>query len=171
MAIYQNCDGVNGKYIMQELKLPPIHATPEAIAAYESLGKKRIHWMVGQNMPGCCQINTSWYYEANREKQLHPDGETNVYTKWQCHTHDVDEILCFYGSDPEHPYDLCGEIELILGDESHVLTKSSLIYVPAGMKHSTPLVNRIERPIFHFSMVLGSSYSFSAEDGGKFDTK
>ena len=83
----------------------------------------------------------------------------------------MDEILCFYGSDPEDPYNLHGEIELILGDESHILTKSSLIYVPAGMRHSTPLVNRIDRPIFHFSMVLNPNYNFVAEDGGTFMAK
>lgn len=171
MEIYQNCAGANGKYIMQELKLPAIHATPKAVADYEALGKRRIHWMDDQNMPGCCQINTSWYFAANREQQLHPTEETNVYTKWQCHVHDVDEILCFYGSDPEDPYNLHGEIELILGDESHILTKSSLIYVPAGMRHSTPLVNRIDRPIFHFSMVLNPNYNFVAEDGGTFMAK
>ena len=171
MNIYQNCDGPNGKYIMQDLRLPAAHADPKAIADYEALGKKRIHWMDNANMPGCCQINTSWYFEANREQQLHPTGETNVFTKWQCHVHDVDEILCFYGSDPYDPYNLNAEIEVVLGEDHHVLTKSSLIYVPAGLSHSTPLVNRIDRPVFHFSMVLSPDYNFVAADGGTFKAK
>ena len=171
MKTVHNCEGVYGKYIMQELKLPPVHATPEAVADYEALGKKRIHWMDNANMPGCCQINTSWYFEANREKQLDPDARTNAYTKWQCHVHDVDEILCFYGSDPLDPYHLHAEIEIVLGDEHHLLTKSSLIYVPAGVSHSTPLVNRIDRPVFHFSMVLGKEYNFVGADGGTFAAK
>ncbi len=171
MTVYTNGEGGNyGKYIMQELSLPGVHGTPEAVAAYEALGKKRIHWMDDNNMPGCMQINTSWYFKTNREEQLNPQGEVNTYTKWQCHTHSVDEILCFYGSDPENPYDLCGEVELVIGDESHVLTRSTLIYVPAGVPHSTPLVNKIDRPMFHFSMVMSKDYNFTAADGGVFET-
>lgn len=139
---------------MQELKLPPVHAAPEAIADYEASGKKRIHWMDNDNMPGSIQINTSWYLRSGREYQLNLGDKANVYNTWQCHTHDADEIVCYYGTDPEHPEDLCGEIEMVVGDELHVLTKSSMIFLPAGVPHSTPLINRVDRPIFHFSLVL-----------------
>lgn len=171
MEVFRDCEGKYGKYIMQELNLPPVHATPKAVADYEALGKKRIHWMDNANMPGCCQINTSWYFAPNRDQQLDPNADVNVYTKWQCHVHDVDEILCFYGSDPSDPYNLNAEIELIIGDESHVLTKSSLIYVPAGVSHSTPLVNSISKPVFHFSMVMSKVYDFVGADGGKFSAE
>ena len=55
--------GVWGKYILQDLQLPAIHSTPEAIEKYEKAGRKRIHWMDGHVMPGAFQINTAWYYE------------------------------------------------------------------------------------------------------------
>ena len=86
---------------------------------------------------------------TNREQQLAPGAEM------PCHTHTVGEILCYYGSDPADPYNLHAEIEFVIGNESHVITKSSLIFVPAGVPHSKPLVNAIDRPVFHFAILLG----------------
>ena len=60
---------------------------------------------------------------------------------------------------------------VIRGDESHSLTKSSLIFVPAGLSHTPPLVNRVDRPIFHFSMVLNSEYNFATDSGETFQAK
>lgn len=171
MQTYQNCEGKYGKLIMQELKLPAVHATPQAVASYEALGRKRIHWIDGDNMPGAFQMNTSWYFAPNREQQLNPDAETDVYTKWQPHVHDTDEMLCFYGSNPDDPYNLNGEIEIHIDGEPHILTKSSLIFLPAGLPHTPPLVNRVERPIFHFSIVLTSDYHFVTEGGEAFETR
>ena len=149
MEVFRNRDGEYGKYIMQELTLPPEQATPEAISAYESLGKKYVYWMDDFNMPGSNQLITAWYFEPNRDKQLAPGEEI------PCHVHNSGEILCYYGSDPADPYDLHAEIEFVIGDERHVITKSSLIFVPAGVPHSKPLVNSIDRPVFHFAMMLG----------------
>ena len=67
------------------------------------------------------------------------------------HTHDFDEVLAFIGTDPENPRDLCGEIELWLDDEQHILTKSCVVFVPRGLKHCPVKVLRADRPIFHFS--------------------
>jgi hypothetical protein len=67
------------------------------------------------------------------------------------HTHDFDEVLAFFGTDPGNPRDLCGEVELWLDDERHVLTKSCLVYIPKGLKHCPMNILRADRPIFHFS--------------------
>ena len=64
------------------------------------------------------------------------------------HTHDFDEAMIFIGSDPENPRDLCGEIELWLGDERHILTKTCVAFVPRGLKHCPVNVLRADRPIF-----------------------
>ncbi|HTY81621.1 MAG TPA: hypothetical protein VMB24_02460, partial [Dehalococcoidales bacterium] len=65
------------------------------------------------------------------------------------------EILGFYGSDPQNPRDLGGEVEFWMEDEKHILTESFLVYIPAGMKHCPLKINRIDRPMFH----LGASPS------------
>jgi mannose-6-phosphate isomerase-like protein (cupin superfamily) len=67
------------------------------------------------------------------------------------HAHDFDETLGFFGGDPEHPLELSGEVELWIEDEKHLLTKSCLVYIPAGVEHCPMHVRPATRPIFHFS--------------------
>lgn len=75
------------------------------------------------------------------------------------HAHDYDEVITFFGSDFENPNDLCGEIEIWLEDEKYILTKSCLIYVPKGMMHCPLVIHRVDRPIFHFAVGTGGSYT------------
>ena len=68
----------------------------------------------------------------------------------ETHTHDFDEVLTFIGTDPDAPYDLCGEIEFWMEDEKLSITKSCSVFVPKGMKHCPFIVRKVYRPIFHF---------------------
>jgi hypothetical protein len=76
----------------------------------------------------------------------------------ESHSHDYDEVLAFFGSDPEHPHDLNGVAEVHLGDEVHTVTKSCLIFVPKGTRHGPIDFKRIDRPIFHFACGTGQVY-------------
>ena len=76
----------------------------------------------------------------------------------QAHSHDYDEVLGFFGSDPENPHDLYAEAEVHLGDEVHTVTKSCLIYIPKGTEHGPIDFKRIDRPMFHFSCGTGKQY-------------
>jgi hypothetical protein len=80
------------------------------------------------------------------------------------HTHDADEIIGFFGNNPQDPYDLGGEIEFWLEDEKHILTKSCLIFVPRGMKHCPLILRRVDRPIFHFTTVTSGQYELIKEE-------
>ena len=55
------------------------------------------------------------------------------------------------GGDPERPFELNGEVELWIDDERHLLTKSCLVYIPAGVDHCPMDFLRVDRPIFHSS--------------------
>ncbi|MBN2243920.1 MAG: hypothetical protein JW793_14635 [Acidobacteria bacterium] len=55
-------------------------------------------------------------------------------------------------------YPLGGEIEMWIEDEKQVLTRSALLFVPAGMKHCPLILKRVDRPIFHFTVVPGGRY-------------
>jgi hypothetical protein len=57
--------------------------------------------------------------------------------------------LAFFGTDRGDPNDLCGELEIWLEDEKHVITKNCAIYIPKGLKHGPVGFNRIDKPIFH----------------------
>ena len=74
------------------------------------------------------------------------------------HTHETDEIIGFVGTTVKDPHSLNGEIELWLDDEKHEITKSCLVFVPKGLKHCPLIINRVETPIVHFSVLTGSQY-------------
>jgi mannose-6-phosphate isomerase-like protein (cupin superfamily) len=74
------------------------------------------------------------------------------------HSHPFDEIFTFFGTDFNHPEDLCGEIEFYLEEEPVMITKSSIGFIPAGMRHCPVNMNRLDRPLFHFSMGFTDSY-------------
>jgi len=76
----------------------------------------------------------------------------------QAHTHDYDEILGFFGSDPENMFELGGEAELWLGDEKHIINKSCLVFIPKGLQHCPLYFMKIDKPIFHFSVGPGKMY-------------
>jgi hypothetical protein len=74
------------------------------------------------------------------------------------HTHEEDEILGFVGTSLQNPHELNGEVELWLGDEKHMLTKSCLVYVPRGLNHCPLVIHRATTPIVHFSVLTGKQY-------------
>jgi hypothetical protein len=67
------------------------------------------------------------------------------------HVHDFDEVLVFAGTIKDKPRELGGEIELWLEDEKYIITESTMIYIPKGVKHLPLIVRRIDSPIAFFS--------------------
>ena len=82
------------------------------------------------------------------------------------HFHEYPEILGFYGSDPYNPWDLGGEVEFWVGGEQHILTKSTMVYLPPNVPHCPLIINRVDKPIFHYSVVMNAIYSFKDDGAG-----
>ncbi len=137
------------KYIVQELHDPAM-PSEEYRQMYNRFAK-RILWMDNNVVDGAFQMNTSWYCRIPEQNPLFDE-----------HSHDCDELIGFFGSNPDDPYDLGAELELWLDGEHHVLTRSSMIFVPAHMKHMPLKFNRVDRPIFHFSVVMDPYYDGDA---------
>ncbi len=95
---------------------------------------------------GAFHMNTAWYLKAAETLENVP------------HVHDADEIIGFFGNNPDAPHDLGGEIEIWIEDEKHTITKSALLFIPAHMKHCPLILKRVDRPIFHFTTVPGKLY-------------
>ena len=74
------------------------------------------------------------------------------------HVHDFNEIIGFIGTSVEDPQDLGGEVIIWLDDEKHVLTKTCMVYVPAGLKHCPLSIEKVSRPIVHYSVMTGKQY-------------
>jgi hypothetical protein len=133
------------KYVVTELKMPE---SKQKIDAEYSKFAKRILWMDDKVVEGAFHMNVAWY--------LKPTAKT---IEDKPHVHDTDEIIGFFSSDPDNPYDLGGEVEIWLEDEKHVIDRSVMIFVPAGMVHCPLVIKRVDRPIFHFTTVTGGQYN------------
>jgi hypothetical protein len=141
-----------GKHIVSSLKTPA-RFTPEFNAAYAKWAK-RILWIDKDVVDGAFQMNCSWYLRP-------PDVGT---AEAKAHTHDADEMIGFFSNSPQDPYTLGAEIEFWLEDEMHIITTSSLIFVPRGMKHCPLILRRVDRPIFHFSTVTTGTYNYIRDE-------
>ena len=145
--VYDNNNGGEfGKYYIQDLKEPPNMSTPEFKEIYSRFAK-RVLWMDSDVCPGAFQMNTAWYFAV-------PERDP-IFTE---HVHTYDELVGFYGSNPDDPYDLGGVIEFSINGEAHRLTRSTMIYIPAGFAHNPMRILEVNRPIFHFSVVTTSEY-------------
>ncbi|MFC1921113.1 hypothetical protein ACFLYQ_05255 [Chloroflexota bacterium] len=132
-----------GKNILTELKLP--EAMEERAEQYAKFAT-RILWLDENVVPGSFQLGISWYLRPPENQMA------------GSHSHDTDEIIAFFGSDPDNPNDLGGEIELWIEDEKHIITKSALCFIPAGVEHCPLKVLRVDRPILHFTTVTTGKY-------------
>lgn len=147
---YENTSGGRyGKYFVQELKEPPDMGTPGFRELYQKFAK-RILWMDSDVCEGAFQMNTAWYFA--------PAPRDPIFLE---HTHSYDELIGFFGSDPDDPYDLGGVIEFTMDGEARRLTRSTMIWCPAEMPHNPMRILEVERPIFHFSVVMSPTYAGS----------
>ena len=147
--VFSNNEGEYGKYIIQDLQYPN-QGTPEFQEMYKKFSN-RILWIDGNVCPGAFQMNTAWYYAVPERDPVFEE-----------HQHEDDEIIGFFGSDPSDPYNLNAEIEITMNGETHLLTRSSLIFCPANMPHMRISIKRVEKPVFHFSIMRGAEYNGAA---------
>ena len=64
------------------------------------------------------------------------------------HVHNDPELLVALGTDPDNPKDLGAEMEMCMGPEmeSHIITESTMIYVPAHFIHCPFRILKVTRP-------------------------
>jgi hypothetical protein len=133
------------KYILTELRQPPGGAQMDKEHGYATRAT-RVMWLEDEIIKGASSVIISWYWKAT-EKEGSPS-----------HLHDFDEIVGFIGNDPDNPADLGGEVEFWMEDEKYLLTKSCLIWVPAGVRHCPLRVTRVERPFLFLAFSMTQKY-------------
>lgn len=150
MTFFNNESGRYASHIVQDaLGAPTMELDFKVI--YDKFAH-RVAWIDGNVVPGAFQMNTAWYSAVPERDPIFSE-----------HVHDdTDELIGFIGSDPDNPGDLGGEIEFTIGGEPHLLTRSSIIFVPAKLAHNPMRILRVDRPIFHFSVVTTHTYDGSA---------
>ena len=115
-----------------------IPAAPEGFLTF-------LLWIDGKKLKGAPYMEAVWFKTSND-------------TGPEAHAHDFDEFIGFVGTDPEHPEELGAEVQFYIGDEYFTVTKSCLVYIPRGVRHSPILVPKLSRPIIHFSGGNGGDY-------------
>jgi len=144
----------SGKYaqnFVQTLQTPPGMLPPDFEKMYESFAT-RILWMDDKVCPGAFQMNTAWYKSVPEKDPIFPE-----------HEHPYTEIVGFFGSNPDDPNDLGAVIEFGLNGEMHRLTKSTMIFCPANAVHGPVRILSVDRPVFHFSVVMNAEYAEAAD--------
>lgn len=143
---------MTSKYVIQSLQDPPMPSA-EFRRIYDGFAR-RVLWMDGNVVDGAFQMNTAWYYRVPEKNPIFEE-----------HVHPCSELIGFLSGDPEQPCRLGGELELWMQGERHLLTRSTMIFVPAGMPHMPLVIHRIDRPIFHFSVMMDAVYDSAAYAG------
>jgi hypothetical protein len=146
-----------GKYIISELNPPVTEApwNPPPSAAGKGTGG-RVLYLDSGRVPGAFYMECSWVMPRPALTEEEVEAAKEIGPK--AHTHDYDEIFGFIGTNHDDPYDLGAEVELWLGDEKHIITKTSLVFVPAGLKHSPLIFRRVDRPVFNYTTGPGKMY-------------
>jgi hypothetical protein len=132
-------DSKYGKYVVTEL----YSKTPE-IAKHKECAR-RVLYLDRNVVEGAFQMSCSWFIAPATQLA-------------ESHVHDSDEILGFFGGNPQDPHNLGGEVELWLEDEQFIFTKSTMVFIPKGIKHCPLIIRRVDTPIFHFSTVTEGEY-------------
>jgi hypothetical protein len=145
------------KYIISEYRPPAVEASwsPPNIGGVSKGKGGRIFFLDESIIPGAFYMECVWVMPRPANAPPPPEGKR---TGTEAHTHDYDEVIAFIGTNHDDPYDLGAEVEFWLGDEKHTITRSCLVYIPAGLKHSPLTFKKVERPVFHFSTGPGKMY-------------
>ena len=135
-------DSKNGKYIISS---PIVAATdyPQAEGIKGMTFPNEI-FMNETLVKGCPMlVDIGWHFTI-------PDPDPIEGT----HSHNYDSLLCFVGSDPRNPSSLGAVLEIQLGDEKHMLTKTCTIFIPRGLEHC-PLIHRsVDRPYLQIGFAI-----------------
>ncbi len=144
-----------GKYIVSTLMPPPDEAPWAPPISVAGKGKGgRLFFLDANTAPGAFYTECVWVLP--RPAGTGPAPGRTVGT--EAHTHDYDEVIAFIGTDLNDPYDMGAEVELWLEDEKHIITRSSLVFIPAGMKHCPLTFLRVDKPVFHFTTGPAKKY-------------
>lgn len=76
------------------------------------------------------------------------------------HSHDYDEYLAWMGGNAEDVFDFDAEIELFIGEEGerHIIDKSTVLYLPAGLVHCPIIYKRIGKPVLFNVIAFDPAY-------------
>jgi len=142
----------------KNIKLPPIRQDRpgEAAKSGQPHFEDHVVWLDDSVIPDArIYSECMWFWPGPADQVM--GGEVGLPE----HTHPFDEVLAFFGGDLNCPRDLGADLQLSLDGETHLVSKTSLVFIPAGMRHGPISYKKITKPVFHFS--IGASNQYKAE--------
>lgn len=103
-------------------------------------------------VPGAFYMETAWFWPGIWPATKGSEGTVKE------HSHPFPEALGFIGTDPNDVHNLGGEVELWIDGKQNIMTRSFIAFIPAGIQHCPMRIRRVDRPIFHFTAGMGTSY-------------
>jgi hypothetical protein len=92
----------------------------------------------------------------------------------ESHHHDTDEYLFFLGAElPDLVGSFDGEIEYFMGPEyeRHVITKATVLYIPAGLEHNPCDIKRLTKPMMFSALQLAPYFNGKYQTMGYMEMK
>ncbi|MBN1905232.1 MAG: hypothetical protein JW927_09065 [Deltaproteobacteria bacterium] len=92
----------------------------------------------------------------------------------ESHHHDTDEYLFFLGAElPDLVGSFDGEIEYFMGPEyeRHVVTKATVLYIPAGLEHNPCDIKRLTKPMMFSALQLAPYFNGKYQSMGYMEMK
>ena len=84
------------------------------------------------------------------------------------HSHDVDELFFIFGGNLKNYFEFDAEIEIMMGkgddQERHIVDKTTIIYIPAGVVHCPVKVLRVGKPFNWMHILFHGKYQMSEGD-------
>jgi hypothetical protein len=107
------------------------------------LGFESTHVMkVDRNrLPDFMSVDCTWFWKSQPDQVV----DTTRISK-------ENQVIGLVGAYPEDPFSLYGKLTVWIDGKKNVLTKSSLIFVPAGIPFGPVIINKMKHPIFYCSM-------------------
>jgi hypothetical protein len=133
-------------------KPSPVHLELQGkVAAKDPIpGVKSTHIMSADEsvQKGFFHVDCTWLWSGGAKE---PVGES--------HTHKFSQVIGLVGGTPADPHDLGGEVTLWLDGHKETITRTCLIYIPAGVVHGPFLVSKVVRPIFFVDIAMTGKYA------------
>lgn len=130
----------NGKYDKYFVS-GPIPGTPPSNGPI-------VGYLNGELFEACNEYFAHWALLQPLSSSGIPDQSKWGEVSHGPHEHKYPELLLHIGMNPDDPLDLGGEVEMHMGPEmeKHVMTKSTFVYIPAGLIHAPWIIKRVDRP-------------------------
>src|SRR5512136_2830949 len=79
------------------------------------------------------------------------------------HAHTVDELFFIFGGNPQNYFEFGAVIEIMMGaeQERHIVDKTTIIYIPAGVVHCPITTLKVDKPVQWMHVLFQGKYKMS----------